>query len=183
MPSIGSRLKGALKSAVGFVGSFIQSNPIASVIIDTIKGQLREKLSEADAAAIEAQIVAATRDYELQLAQLDAAQIADFNKRTAELEGTAKDLLSAGILGRIVLFFRGSLRPFVGYGLALVDYRVFSGAWTFEEVPEDIRPQVISAFWLVNLLVLGFWFGERTLVNVLPFVAKMLGFRGGNSDA
>ena len=90
----------------------------------------------------------------------------EFNKRTLALEGTASDLKSIPILGNILLFFRGMQRVIIGYGTIVLDYKVFSGSWS---LPDDTLK---SAFWIINFLVLGFLFGERTLKNILPIAIE-----------
>lgn len=105
----------------------------------------------------------------------DAANDAERNitERAKELEGTATDLLQAGMLGRAVIFIRGAIRPTVTIGLGYVDVMVFSNRWQL--VPDS---GVESAFWIVNVVVFGFWFGERALQNAAPMVAQIMGKKG-----
>lgn len=93
--------------------------------------------------------------------------------RAALLEGTASDLKSLPILGPVMLFLRGCQRPIWGFGTIYFDHQVFSGAWSITTGPQE------SAFWIINLLVLGFLFGERAVQNIAPFVAEMIKARGG----
>lgn len=92
----------------------------------------------------------------------------EFNNRIKELEGTASDLIAAGLLGKIVLFMRGAQRPLWGYGVMYLDYMIFSKAWMIED------EQIKATFWVINLLVLGFLFGERAVKNVGPIIKDVM---------
>ncbi len=106
-------------------------------------------------------------EMQLQKFSLEAEQT--FNQRIKDMEGTAQDLKQSGWMGRIVLFLRGAQRPIWGYAVIYMDFMVFSARWT---IPEE-NPQLQSAFWIINFLVLGFLFGERAVKNVGPLVAQM----------
>lgn len=94
------------------------------------------------------------------------------NERIREYEGTAKDLQAVPVLGPIMIFLRGAQRPIVGYAAVYLDYMVFSGQWDL-----DGLAQVESAFWVINVLVFGFLFGERAVRNVMPMVMDAMGKR------
>jgi hypothetical protein len=113
-------------------------------------------------------------------ARLDAYQLTEelnlkftneLNKRIAEMEGTASDLLALPFIGRIMLFLRGSQRPTWGFGVLYFDFMIFSEQWQLAEGTQE------SAFWIINFLVLGFLFGERAMKNVLPLVTQFLSTR------
>lgn len=89
------------------------------------------------------------------------------DKRIAEQEGTAKDLLAMPVLGRIVLFLRGLQRPVWGFATMYMDQRWFFGdEGVFTE-------QQQTAMIVINVLVLGFLFGERTIKNLEPLIIKV----------
>ena len=57
---------------------------------------------------------------------------------------------------------------------------VFSARWKMEDLVASVGDNTIgrnveSAFWVVNLLVLGFLFGERAAKNVLPMLRGVKG--------
>lgn len=89
-------------------------------------------------------------------------------ERAALLEGTASDLKSIPVLGPIMLFLRGAQRPLMGYATMYLDYMVFSGAWKLED---DVQR---NCFFLINMLVLAFLFGERAVKNLAPLITDML---------
>ncbi len=95
----------------------------------------------------------------------------ELNERIAELEGTAKDLLALPIIGRVMVFLRGSQRPTWGFGVLYFDFMIFSEQWQLMEGTQE------SAFWIINFLVLGFLFGERAVKNILPLVTQFLSTR------
>lgn len=88
--------------------------------------------------------------------------------RIAQLEGTATDLKGIPVLGPIMLFLRGAQRPVWGFATIYLDYCVFSGSWQLTD------PVIINCFYVLNFLVLGFLFGERAIMNVLPLVTQLL---------
>jgi len=90
------------------------------------------------------------------------------NDRVAIYEGTASDLKTIPYLGAVMLFLRGGQRIIFGYGTIYLDFMVFSKHWPVED--ETLK----SAFWIVNLLVLGFLFGERAVKNVMPLIIEMV---------
>ena len=90
------------------------------------------------------------------------------DKRISEQEGTAKDLKSIPMLGSLILFLRGSQRPLWGYATLYMDYNWFFGGYTFTE-------QQQTAMIVINILVLGFLFGERTIKNLEPLIIKVFG--------
>lgn len=90
------------------------------------------------------------------------------DKRIAEQEGTASDLRAIPFLGTIVLFLRGVQRPLWGFATLYMDYR-----WFFET--RALSEQQQTAMIIINLLVLGFLFGERTVKNLEPLISKVFG--------
>ncbi|MTI12091.1 hypothetical protein [Sansalvadorimonas verongulae] len=87
-------------------------------------------------------------------------------ERIKELEGTASDLKALPIVGRLILFARGAQRPVWGFFTMYLDWRWFS-EW-------QLSTQQQTALIAINLLVLGFLFGERAMKNVAPYVIQAL---------
>mgnify|MGYP001112910583 CR=1 FL=1 len=94
----------------------------------------------------------------------DAA--AQLDKRISEQEGTASDLKGIPFFGTIVLFLRGLQRPTWGFLTMWMDMQWFFGTYTFTE-------QQQTAMIVINVLVLGFLFGERTIKNLEPLIIKV----------
>jgi hypothetical protein len=141
---------------------------LANKIIDTAVAFFPPSMSDAEKAkaTIALKELAHKEELELLNATNEATQL--FNQRVKEYEGTANDLKSIPIIGALIIFLRGAFRPLFAYAIAFVDIKVFSNAWQITD------PQILSAFWLVNLLVLGFFFGERTMKNILPLLKEFL---------
>lgn len=94
----------------------------------------------------------------------------EFNDRIIQMEGTAKDLSQFGWVGSLIILLRGAFRPLVSYGMAAVDVLVFSGK---VNLPEN--EQVVSVFWIINLVIFVFYFGERAIKNIAPVLAMYFG--------
>lgn len=93
----------------------------------------------------------------------------EFNQRIKDMEGTAADLKTIPILGPIIIFLRGSLRPFWGWFCAYADYKVFSGSWVLDS------PEYRQTLFALNIMVFIFIFGERAVKAVMPFLKGFLG--------
>ena len=115
-----------------------------------------------------------THEYEIELVKLAQEEQEEFNNRIKEMEGTAKDLQQFGIIGIIIIFLRGAQRPIWGFGVFILDYMVFSGSWNLssaaQNAPSGGPLTLESVFWMINLLVLGFLFGERAMRNVMSLI-------------
>lgn len=95
----------------------------------------------------------------------------EFNQRIKDLEGTASDLKTIPILGPIVLFARGSQRPIWGFATIWFDYQwFFTGA--------QFTSQQQTALMVINVLVLAFLFGERSLKNLMPLIERVFLAKG-----
>lgn len=154
------------------------SGGIGEELVKGIMDRIPNKLNEHEEANLKLAVMEATRQHELKMYELAVEDEKEFNERIKELEGTGRDLRQAGWLGRVVLFFRGLQRPIWGYMVLVLDFMVYSGKWNLQEITggnPEIQSQLMSAFWVINLLVLGFLFGERAMKNVLPFFKDTIG--------
>lgn len=147
----------------------VLSGGLGKKIVDTVRDYFPPSMSDKEKADFELKLLEVTRVQELQL--LEAAQAADaeFNQRLKDMEGTASDLSKIPYLGAFIIFLRGTQRPAFGIFTLVMDYLVFSGAWN---IPDGSRLE--SAFFAINLLVLGFLFGERAVKNILPLFDRYL---------
>lgn len=146
---------------------------LGNSIVEAIKDYFPPSMSEFEKSEIAFRIKQAADDKEIRLKQLANEADSEFNSRIKEMEGTAKDLKSLPIIGSLVLFMRGAQRPTWGYATMYMDFQVFSGNWgSLTETQE-------SALWVINLLVLGFLFGERAVKNVTPLLARVIKRRSG----
>lgn len=138
-------------------------------LVDTVSKYLPASMSEKEKKEFELRLLDAARTQEIELLRLTQTAEAEFNNRIKDHEGTASDLARIPYLGSLILFLRGTQRPLFGFLTLYVDYQVFSGAWT---IPEGTV--IENAFFAVNLLVLGFLFGERTVKNILPLLERYM---------
>ncbi|OEU64598.1 MAG: hypothetical protein BBJ57_10695, partial [Desulfobacterales bacterium PC51MH44] len=86
---------------------------------------------------------------DLRVAKVDIES--EVNQKIEKLAHTTKDLEKVPFFGKLGLFLRGMQRPIWGFALLYIDLKVLSGDWTL-----PAGSQTESAFWLLNLLILGF---------------------------
>lgn len=127
---------------------------------------LPASMSDAEKAEVRKEMLDVAHQHELSLLVLSNEAEAMFNKRTADMEGTAADLKAMPILGPIMMFMRGAFRPLFAFAVLVWDWQVLSGAWKTEHT---------ELLFAVNVLVLGFFFGERAVKNIAPLLQKKLG--------
>ncbi len=94
-------------------------------------------------------------------------------EQISALEGTAKDLLMMPVVGRLMIFLRGCQRPMWGFFTMYLDY-----SW-LTKPSTAFTEQQQTAFIVINLLVLGFLFGERAIKNAMPLITRMLKAKAG----
>tara|TARA_R110001583_G_scaffold550_4_gene4864 strand:+ start:772 stop:1251 length:480 start_codon:yes stop_codon:yes gene_type:complete len=144
----------------GVTGGFV------STAVDTFKDYFPPDMSPGQ----KADLALKTKQLEANIQQQmdDAAITAEevLTSRIAQLEGTASDLKGIPFIGPMVLFLRGLQRPLWGYATLFMDYMWFS-EWT------TLTSKQESALMAINILVLGFLFGERAIKNVMPLITKL----------
>lgn len=142
-------------------------------VIKTVEKYLPPDMSPSEKAAMEIELQRMAFEKQKQA----DAMIADAERRVTErislLEGTATDLRSIPFIGPIMLFMRGAQRPVWGFAVLYADMMWFSGRWGVMTAQQE------SALWVINLLVLGFIFGERAVANLAPVISDIMSRRGG----
>ncbi|MCP3940929.1 MAG: hypothetical protein GY710_05540 [Desulfobacteraceae bacterium] len=91
------------------------------------------------------------------------------DKRIETQEGTASDLKVIPFLGPVIIFLRGVQRPAWGFYVMYLDYIWFVGSGEAFSEKQDL------GLIIINLLVLGFLFGERTVKNLEPLIVRVFG--------
>lgn len=104
----------------------------------------------------------AKAEFAQQAAQLDQEANADFQEFIVAYEGRG-DAVHPFIQG-----LRGSVRPVITYALAA------AFIWGFSQ-PEAIGDGALDLLFKLNLLSLGFWYGERALKNLGLNISKLPG--------
>lgn len=94
----------------------------------------------------------------------------EFNDRLLKMEGTASDLSRFGFVGSIIIFLRGAFRPVASYLILYVDVMVFLGDIKLPEAEETKK-----LFYALSLIIFIFYFGERTIKNVIPILGMYFG--------
>jgi len=146
---------------------------LAGQVIDLAKAYFPPDMPPEKRAAFEAEARRVQAARERAAAALINEAQRDFDKRIADLEGTAKDLKGIPILGPVMIFLRGSQRICWGFGCIYLDYKVFGHTWELKD------PQEWASFYLINFLVLGFLFGERAIANVAPAIKDIMTAKRG----
>ncbi len=123
-------------------------------------------LSPLQKAEIELKTTKLLGDKQIQANQILNEAANQLNKRISEQEGTAADLKTVPLIGHIVIFLRGVQRPLWGYATLYMDFKWFFELHAFTE-------QQHTAMIVINFLVLGFLFGERTIKNLEPLIIKV----------
>ena len=140
---------------------------LGSTIVETVKDYFPPDMSEADRLKAERAIKAAADKQEKEMMIMAMQADKDLTDRIAKLEGTAQDLKQLPVVGRFIIFARGCQRPIWGFAALVMDFLWFT-EWSLTDKQE-------TALIVINVLVLGFLFGERTIKNLEPLIMKIFG--------
>ena len=140
--------------------------------LDTVKDYFPPDMSPSQKAELEYKLKQMGLEADLALREADNQSEQLLNQRIAEYEGTAKDLKALPIVGPIMIFLRGLQRPAWGIAAMWMDYQWFA-VWS------DLSEQQELALVMINLLVLGFLFGERAIKNLAPIIKQFMEARKG----
>lgn len=156
-------------SILSKLGDFLNGG-IGDKIYTAIKDYFPPNMSESDKALLQLKIKEVDHQHQMEglRMQLEAEQAV--TERVAQLEGTVSELKTIPFVGAIVIFTRAMQRQVWGYSTLYINFLWFSGKWTFTEQQE-------SAMWVINLLVLGFLFGERAIQNIAPLIGDLMSRR------
>lgn len=155
-------------SLFGKIADFLGGG-VVQTIADTVKDYFPPSMSDTEKAQLETVIREQEYRRERELLALAMEADREVTERAAQLEGTASDLASLPFIGRIILFLRGCQRPLWGFAALWMDWMWFT-AWHLTERQE-------TALIVINVLVLGFLFGERTVKNLQPLLVEVFGGR------
>ncbi len=148
----------------------VLSGSLFGEVKDLVKTYFPPDMTAEQKAQLEIKLMELELTKQVQLSAALAESESAITNRISQLEGTAQDLRAIPIVGPIVIFFRGMQRMLWGYGTFMADFYWFSGKWQLQEQQE-------SALWIINILVLGFLFGERAIQNVAPLISELMAKR------
>ena len=99
-----------------------------------------------------------------ELAVMEDARDANSNFRAfvVEYEGAAKDYKDIPFFGPLMMIIRGVVRPLVTFAVVYFDSRFLT---TMKEGTETWPEGTGQLLLWMNVIVLGFWFGERAVKN------------------
>ena len=144
------------------------SGSLFKEIKDTVMSYFPPDMSPQQKAEFELRLDRLMLEKEAQASKIIVAEQRQLDKRINEQEGTARDLIGVPYAGKLVLFFRGVQRPVWGFLTMYLDVRWLFSGYQFTDKQE-------IALVVINVLVLTFLFGERAIINIMPFAIKMFG--------
>lgn len=151
---------------------------LGTKLLDIVGGSLFKEIKEgvmsyfppgmtpAEKANAELKLQSFLHEKQLQTNKTLTEAASQLDKRIAEQEGKAEDLKAIPVLGNIIIFLRGVQRPVWGFATLIMDYK-----WFFET--NGLTEQQQTAMMIINILVLGFLFGERAIRNLEPLITKV----------
>ena len=141
---------------------------LVNSVLDTVKAYLPPGMTPQQEAELKLELERLAFEKQKQADAMMADAERQVTERISLLEGTATDLRSVPVIGPIMLFMRGAQRPVWGFAVLYADIMWFSGKWGVMTTQQE------SALWVINLLVLGFIFGERAVANLAPVIADIM---------
>ena len=117
---------------------------IANVVSIGLDKFLPDKMSEQDRETLK-------RDVQFHLMEQAAKESGAFREFVVAYEGAAKDV------PRVVVVFRSLIRPTFTILVGYFDWLYITASMAI------FTPDAVSLLKAINIIVLGFWFGERAL--------------------
>lgn len=142
---------------------------VGSKVLDIIDKQFPGKLSASEQKELQLELERLDMEREKAGNEAIAEATRALNERVAQYEGTAADVKDMFLIGPLIILVRSMFRPVCSYVTLYLDYHYFvlGGSETWPE-------GTTTLLMIINLIVLGFWFGERTIKNLMPlFMAWM----------
>jgi len=144
------------------------SGGTVKTIVDTVKDYFPPSMSDKEKAELSLRISEAQRKHDLAILDKVHEADAEFNKRIKAMEGTASDLKTIPLIGGLIIFLRGLQRPVWVFATLFLDYQSFAGEWSLTDKQDTM-------LLIINVLVLGFLFGERAVKNITPLIGAYFG--------
>jgi hypothetical protein len=133
---------------------------------DTVMAYLPPDMSDLQKAEFNLKVSEALAQKQSEANKMLSEASAQLDKRISEQEGTAADLKVLGWVGKPIIFLRGVQRPLWGYATLWIDVQWFFGSYIMSDKQN-------LALIVINILVLGFLFGERAVLNLQPLIEKV----------
>lgn len=140
-------------------------------MLDTVKAYFPPGMTPQQEAELRLSIERLAFEKQKQADSMLADAERQVTERISLLEGTATDLRVVPIVGPLMLLMRGMQRPVWGFAVLYADAMWFSGKWG------SMSEQQESSLWVINMLVLGFLFGERSVANLAPIISEVMARR------
>lgn len=137
-------------------------------MLDTVKAYFPPGMTPQQEAELKLELERLAFEKQKQADSILADAERQVTERISLLEGTATDLRAVPLIGPLMLFMRGIQRPVWGFAVLYADMKWFSGEWGTMSTQQE------SSLWVINLLVLGFLFGERAVANLAPVISDII---------
>lgn len=139
-------------------------------VVGFIRDRFPGKMSEAELAEVAAETDKREMEREKNVMDWAREQDQQFFTFTKDMEGTAADLRTIPYVGGLIIFLRGAFRPIFAYFTLYLD-----AVWMLTETSDSWTDQQNTAMIVINVVVLVFFFGERTVKNLMPLIAQVFG--------
>lgn len=163
---------------------------LTSKVIDVTKDYLPTDMTDKSKMDLNMAISQEIKNHELAILEQAHLETIEFNNQLKATEGTASDLLQAGLPGRILLFIRGSQRIIYNIAILVIDI-----IWLFTDkihlttmqipdpsypgklltVADPITSAKLTVLVTLNLLAMSFLYGERAFKNLTPMITTVVG--------
>jgi len=150
---------------------------IGDRVMNVIERQFPGKLTPQETAQLQQSLaeIDAEREKQGEAALAEATRL--HNERVAQYEGTASEVKDMFLIGPLIILIRSLFRPLCSYAVVYMDYIYFTS--NADGWPDNSTMLLV----VMNVIVLGFWFGERTIKNLMPLILAWLDKRELKSDA
>lgn len=139
----------------------------ADTAVQLIKDYFPPDMSAEKKAKLEMALKEQACKEDLRQQELALKEREQFQTRIKELEGSAEELKGLPVVGRVILFLRGVQRPLWGLGTFYLNYLFLTG-----QLPNPQQVQIL--LYIMNMLVLGFLFGDKAAASIKPMLANVL---------
>jgi len=136
---------------------------IGGQVLDIIERQFPGKLTPQEQSELSVTLERMEMEREQQANNAIAEAERSLNERVAEYEGTASEIKDMWLVGPLVILMRSLFRPICSYVTLYLNFVYFTSV-------NDWSPETTNLLVVIDVIVFGFWFGERAVKNVLPIV-------------
>ena len=117
-----------------------------------------------------------TNHFTVEMFKAATAREGGFRKFILEYEGRAAEYAKIRFFGPLLLLVRGMIRPAFTIATGYWDYLYFTSDTDWGQAKSRL-------LFAITVIVLIFWFGERAVKYIMPFLKEFLNVRGQGSGS